>query len=81
MTLSCAPLLGCRALNTANNLLPNELAELHDVTFTDDGNGTATVTGRAIIGPVTSLVLNTLFQSTVFETGRELGVMRTTLKY
>jgi hypothetical protein len=81
VTLTCVPLVGCRALNTANNLLPNELAELKDVTFTDDGNGTATVVGRALVGPVSSLALNTLFQTTVFENGMELGVMRTTIHY
>jgi hypothetical protein len=80
VTLACVPLVGCRVLNTANNLLPNELAELQNVTFTDDGNGTATVTGRAVVGPVTSLALNTLFQTQVFETGMELGVLRSTLR-
>ena len=86
VTLACVnagtiKLTGCRLLNTANNLLPNELAEVRDFTFTDDGQGTVTVRGRAIITAVTALVLNTLFQSTVFEDGMELGVATSTLRY
>jgi hypothetical protein len=81
VTVSCLPLVGCRALNTANNLLPNELAEIHDVTFTDNRAGTATITGRAVIGPVTSLVLNTLFKTQVFQNGMELGPIRSTFRY
>jgi hypothetical protein len=81
VTLACLPVAGCHVLNTANNLLPNELAELADVQFTDNGNGTATVTGRALITQVTALVLNTLFQSNAFSAGMELGVWRTTISY
>jgi hypothetical protein len=81
VTITCLPVAGCRVLNTANNLLPNELAELRDVTISDDGNGTATVVGRAVIGPVTSLALNTLFQTQAFENGMELGMLRSTLQY
>lgn len=81
VTLACLPLAGCRLLNTANNLLPNELAEVRDFTFTDDGQGTVTVQGRAIITTVTALVLNTLFESTVFEDGMELGVATSTFRY
>ena len=81
VTLACLPLAGCRLLNTANNLLPNELAEVKDFTFTDDGSGTVTVQGRALITGVTALVLNTLFQTQVFEAGMELGVSTSRFQY
>jgi hypothetical protein len=81
VTLACLPLAGCRLLNTANNLLPNELAEVRNFTFTDDGNGTVTVTGYAHVSAVTALVLNTLFQSTVFVEGMQLGAVTSTLRY
>ena len=48
VTLACLPVAGCRLLNTANNLLPNELAEIREVTFTDDGAGTVTITGAGL---------------------------------
>ena len=81
VTLACLPLAGCRLLNTANNLLPNELAEVKDFTFTDDGSGTVTVQGRAVITGVTALVLNTLFQTQVFQEGMELGVSTSRFQY
>jgi hypothetical protein len=81
VTLACLPLAGCRLLNTANNLLPNELAEVKDFTFTDDGAGTVTVQGRAVISAVTALTLNTLFQTQVFEAGMELGVATSKFTY
>jgi hypothetical protein len=81
VTLACLPVAGCHVLNTANNLLPNELAELADVKWTDNGDGTATVTGRALITQVTALALNTLFQSNAFAAGMELGVWTTTINY
>ncbi len=81
VTLACLPVAGCHILNTANNLLPNELAEVKDFTFTDNGSGTVTVQGRALITGVTALVLNTLFQSQVFVEGMELGVVTSTLRY
>ena len=68
-------------LNTANNLLPNELAEVRDFTFTDNGSGTVTVTGYAHITAVTALVLNTLFQTQVFVDGMQLGMFTSTLRY
>ena len=81
VTLACLPLAGCHVLNTANNLLPNELAELRNVTFTDNGDGTVVVDGAAHITAVTALVLNTLFQSTVFEEGMQLGTFTSTFTY
>jgi len=81
VTLACLPLAGCRLLNTANNLLPNELAEVKDFTFTDDGAGTVTVQGRAVVSAVTALTLNTLFQTQVFEAGMELGVATSKFRY
>jgi hypothetical protein len=81
VTLACLPIAGCHVLNTANNLLPNELAEVRDFTFTDDGNGTVTVNGFAYINAVTALTLNTLFQTNVFVDGMQLGAFNTTLTY
>jgi len=86
VTLACVnagtiTLAGCHLLNTANNLLPNELAEVKDFTFTDNGTGTVTIQGRAVITAVTALVLNTLFQTQVFAEGMELGVSTSTFRY
>ena len=81
VTLACLPLAGCRLLNTANNLLPNELAEIRGVTFTDDGSGTVTLSGGAYVTAVTALVLNTLFETTVFADGMVLGHINATFKY
>lgn len=74
-------LAGCHVLNTANNVLPNELAEIKDFAFSDPGSGTVTITGRAVITDVTALVLNTLFQTQVFTPGMELGTIRSTFTY
>ena len=81
VTLACLPLAGCHVLNTANNLLPNELAEVRNFTFTDNGSGTVTVTGYAHITALTALTLNTLFQSTVFFDGMQLGTFSSTFRY
>lgn len=81
VTLACLPVVGCHVLNTANNLLPNELAEVRNFTFTDNGNGTVSILGYAHINAVTALTLNTLFQSTVFYDGMQLGAFKTTLTY
>jgi hypothetical protein len=74
-------LAGCHVLNTANNLLPNELAEIKSFAFSDPGTGTVTITGRAVITDVTALVLNTLFQTQVFTPGMELGTIKSTFTY
>ena len=74
-------LAGCHVLNTANNVLPNELAEIKDFQFSDPGSGTVTITGRAVITDVTALVLNTLFQTQVFTAGMELGTIKSTFTY
>jgi hypothetical protein len=81
VTTTCAPLLGCRLLATANGVLPNELAELHNLTITDDGSGTVRLQGRALVGPVAAIALNTLFQTQVFQAGMELGVWRSSIEY
>ena len=81
VTLACLPLAGCHLLNTANNLLPNELAEIRNFTFTDDGSGTVTFTGGAHITAVTALVLNTLFETTVFAADMQLGLINATFRY
>jgi hypothetical protein len=81
ITLTCAPLAGCHLLATANKVLPNEVAEVRDFTISDNGAGTVTVTGRAVITGVTALALNTLFQTQVFFEGMELGVVRSTIQY
>jgi hypothetical protein len=76
LTVECTSLTTCRLLGTASMAVPTEVAELHDVTITDDEAGTITFTGRALVGQATALVLNTLFQTDVFFTGMELGVLR-----
>lgn len=86
VTLACVnagtiTLAGCHVLNTANNVLPNELAEVADFTFSDDMQGTVTITGRALVTGPTALVLNTLFETQVFEAGMELGAIRSTFTY
>jgi hypothetical protein len=81
ITTTCAPLAGCRLLATANDVLPNEVAELHDLTITDDGEGTISLQGRALVGQVAALALNTLFQTQVFYAGMELGVWKSSIQY
>ncbi len=86
VTVACVnagtiPLAGCHALNTANNVLPNELAEIRDFTFTDNNSGTVTIAGRAVITQATALVLNTLFQTQVFAPNMELGLIRSSFTY
>ena len=79
--LQCTSLTGCRLLATANQVLPNEVAEIVDVVTTDDEAGTISFTGRALVGQAAALALNLLFQTDVFEPGMELGVWRSTLTY
>jgi hypothetical protein len=86
VTLSCVnagtiTVAGCRLLNTANNLLPNELAEVQEFTITDANDGKVEVTGFARINGVTALVLNTLFQTNIFAAGDELGTVRSSFTY
>ncbi len=76
LTVECTSLDQCRLLGTANMAAPTEVAELHDVTITDNEEGTITFTGRALVGQATALVLNTLFETDVFFAGMELGVLR-----
>jgi hypothetical protein len=81
LTIVCSGVTGCRLIGTANAALPNEVAEIVDVAVTDDEAGTITFTGRALVTATGALALNTLFQTTVFEEGMELGVIRSTLTY
>jgi hypothetical protein len=81
ITIQCDGLSGCKLLGTANQVLPNEVAEIVDTVTTDDEAGTITFTGRALIPEVTALALNTLFQTDIFFAGMELGVIRSTLTY
>jgi hypothetical protein len=57
------------------------VAEVRDFTISDDGVGTVTVTGRAVVTAVTALALNTLFQTHIFFEGMELGVVRSAIHY
>ena len=66
MIVQCTSLTGCRLLGTANQAIPNEVAEIVDVTTSDDEAGTITFTGRALVSAAAALVLNTLFQTDVF---------------
>ena len=81
LTIQCTGVTGCRLLGTANQVLPNEVAEIVDTVTTDDEAGTITFTGRALVPEVTALALNTLFQTDVFFAGMELGVIRSTFTY
>jgi hypothetical protein len=86
ITVSCVnagtiAVAGCRVLNTANNLLPNELAEIQEFEFDDPNGGKLTVTGFARITAATALVLNTLFETNVFEAGMELGTWKSEFTY
>jgi hypothetical protein len=76
LTVECTSQTTCRLLGTASMAVPTEVAEIHDVTITDDEEGTITFTGRALVGQATALVLNTLFETDVFFAGMELGVLR-----
>jgi hypothetical protein len=76
LIVQCTSLTGCRLLGTASQAVPTEVAEIVDVTMTDDEAGTITFTGRALVGEATALVLNTLFQTDIFYAGMELGVLR-----
>ena len=79
--LQCTSISGCHLLGTANAALPNEVAEVVDVSTSDDEAGTITFTGRALVTAVGALALNTLFQTDVFVAGMELGVVRGTYTY
>jgi hypothetical protein len=81
ITLQCTGVTGCRLLGTANVALPNEVAEVVDFNIADDEAGTITFTGRALVGAVGALALNTLFQTDVFTAGMELGLLTSTLTY
>jgi hypothetical protein len=81
ITATCAPVAGCRLLATANGVVPTEFAELFEPKITDDGAGTVTLTGRARIGAVGALTLNTIFQTAIFTPGFELGVWTSKIKY
>ena len=81
ITLQCTGLTGCRLIGTANQVLPNEVAEIVDVAITDDEAGTINFSGRALVTATGALALNTLFQTTVFEAGMELGVLTSVLTY
>ena len=61
--------------------IPNEVAEVVDVTTTDDEAGTITFEGRALVTDVGAFALNTLFQTDVFVAGMELGVVHGTYTY
>jgi hypothetical protein len=81
IVLQCTSVTGCRLLGTANQVLPNEVAEVADVVISDDQAGTITFTGTALVSQAAALALNTIFQTTVFEAGMELGVLRSTITY
>jgi hypothetical protein len=81
ITTTCAPLAGCRLLATANGVLPNEVVQIRDSKLTDDGAGTVTLTGVGVIGEVTALALNTLFDTQVFKAGMELAGVRSSMRY
>jgi hypothetical protein len=80
-TIQCTALTSCRLLATANQALPNEVAEIANPVLTDNEEGTITITGIAQLSAATALVLNTLFQTDIFHEGFQLGLIRSTLSY
>jgi hypothetical protein len=81
ITIQCTSLTSCRLLATANQALPNEVAEIANPQMTDDEVGTVTITGVAQLSQLTALTLNTLFQTDIFYAGFQLGTVRSTLHY
>jgi hypothetical protein len=81
LTISCTSLTGCSLLGTANQVLPNQVATIESVQLVDDEAGTVTLTGIAIIPEATALALNTLFNTTAFQAGDQLGVITARLNY
>jgi hypothetical protein len=81
LTISCTSLSGCSLLGTANQAIPNEVATIESVSITDDEAGTITFNGIAVIPPATALALNTLFSTTAFVAGDQLGVIIATIHY
>lgn len=79
--VQCTSLTSCRLLATANQVIPNEVAEIANPQFTDNEEGTVTVTGIAQLSAATALVLNTLFQTDIFHEGFQLGTVRSTFTY
>jgi hypothetical protein len=79
--IQCTSLTSCRLLATANQALPNEVAEIANPVLTDNEEGTVTITGIAQLSAATALVLNTLFQTDIFHEGFQLGTIRSTLTY
>lgn len=79
--LQCTGLAGCNLLGTVSGVVPNQVAQIVDVVISDDEAGTITFTGRALVTAAGALALNTLFQTTVFAEGMELGVVRSRLTY
>jgi hypothetical protein len=57
------------------------VATIESVTITDDEAGTVTLDGIAVIPESTALALNTLFSTTAFAAGDQLGVIHATFNY
>jgi len=79
ITIKCDPLLGCSLLGTGLNVVPTEVAQLQNVKMTRR-LGSITITGTAIMREPTVTALNTVFNTTVFKVGMELGVITSSIK-
>ena len=81
ITLQCTGITGCRLIGTVNGAAPTQVAEVVNVSVTDDEAGTITFYGRALVTQDGALALNTLFQTNVFYAGMELGELKATYTY
>ena len=81
ITLQCTGITGCRLIGTVNGAAPTEVAEVANVSVTDDEAGTITFYGRALVTTAGALALNTLFQTNVFVAGMELGELKAKYTY
>jgi hypothetical protein len=79
LTIKCDTLLGCSLMGTGLRLVPTEVAQLQNVNMTRR-LGAITLTGTAVLRQPTVTVLNTLFNSTVFKAGMQLGLVTSKMK-
>jgi hypothetical protein len=79
LTIKCDPVLNCSLLGTGLKLVPTEVVQIQNPKV-KRSPGTITLTGVGVFREPTVTVLNTLFNTTVFQAGMELGVLTATMK-
>jgi hypothetical protein len=79
LTIKCDPLLGCSLLGTASNAVPTEVAQLQNVTMKRK-LGSITIACSAVFREPTVTALNTIFNTTVFKVGMQLGYLTASIK-